>query len=163
MLALLTWRHVSMAAGGHDSNPAPSAGASLRARTNTDCCCPGPPPRALNPRCCLVLLTTPPCLQVFPAVARDGKLFAMQLEGYWMDVGQPKDYLTGASGGLGGQASRKKRCKCTPCIRPGRLILPPPPPLSLSLCRSGAAPGGAAQPQPCSPGRGAPHPGQRHH
>lgn len=33
--------------------------------------------------------------QVFPAVAADGKLYAMALEGYWMDVGQPKDYLTG--------------------------------------------------------------------
>lgn len=34
--------------------------------------------------------------EVFPAVAADGRLYAMQLEGYWMDVGQPKDYLTGA-------------------------------------------------------------------
>jgi mannose-1-phosphate guanylyltransferase len=33
--------------------------------------------------------------EVFPAVAADGGLFAMELEGYWMDVGQPKDYLTG--------------------------------------------------------------------
>ena len=33
--------------------------------------------------------------QVFPSVAADGKLYAMALEGYWMDVGQPKDYLTG--------------------------------------------------------------------
>lgn len=33
--------------------------------------------------------------EVFPAVAADGRLFAMALEGYWMDVGQPKDYLTG--------------------------------------------------------------------
>ncbi|KAL4447628.1 hypothetical protein ABPG75_004847 [Micractinium tetrahymenae] len=33
--------------------------------------------------------------EIFPAVATDGKLFAMPLEGYWMDVGQPKDYLTG--------------------------------------------------------------------
>ncbi len=28
-------------------------------------------------------------------VAADGELYAMELEGYWMDVGQPKDYLTG--------------------------------------------------------------------
>lgn len=33
--------------------------------------------------------------EVFPSVAADGKLYAMALEGYWMDVGQPKDYLTG--------------------------------------------------------------------
>lgn len=33
--------------------------------------------------------------EVFPYIAGDGKLFAMVLPGYWMDVGQPKDYLTG--------------------------------------------------------------------
>ena len=33
--------------------------------------------------------------EVFPHIASDGKLFAMVLPGYWMDVGQPKDYLTG--------------------------------------------------------------------
>lgn len=30
-----------------------------------------------------------------PQVAADGQLYAVELEGYWMDVGQPKDYLTG--------------------------------------------------------------------
>ena len=34
--------------------------------------------------------------QVFPGIASDGKLFAFTLPGYWMDVGQPKDYLLGA-------------------------------------------------------------------
>lgn len=33
--------------------------------------------------------------EVFPFMARDGQLHAMDLEGYWMDVGQPKDYLIG--------------------------------------------------------------------
>jgi mannose-1-phosphate guanylyltransferase len=33
--------------------------------------------------------------EVFPKIAADGMLYAMPLEGYWMDVGQPKDYLTG--------------------------------------------------------------------
>lgn len=32
---------------------------------------------------------------IFPAMANDGELFRMVLEGFWMDVGQPKDYLTG--------------------------------------------------------------------
>ena len=27
---------------------------------------------------------------VFPQMAAEGKLFAMDLEGFWMDVGQPK-------------------------------------------------------------------------
>ena len=35
--------------------------------------------------------------ETFPLIAADGKLFAQELEGYWMDVGQPKDYLSGAS------------------------------------------------------------------
>lgn len=33
--------------------------------------------------------------ETFPAVASDEKLFAFTLPGYWMDVGQPRDYLTG--------------------------------------------------------------------
>jgi len=33
--------------------------------------------------------------EVFPAMADEGKLFAMPLKGYWADIGQPKDYLTG--------------------------------------------------------------------
>lgn len=33
--------------------------------------------------------------ETFPLICRDGKLFAYTLPGYWMDVGQPKDYLTG--------------------------------------------------------------------
>ena len=28
-------------------------------------------------------------------MAKDGELHSMDLEGYWMDVGQPKDYLVG--------------------------------------------------------------------
>lgn len=33
--------------------------------------------------------------EVFPFMARDGQLHAMELQGFWMDVGQPKDFLTG--------------------------------------------------------------------
>lgn len=33
--------------------------------------------------------------EVFPFMAQDGDLFAMELQGFWMDVGQPKDFLTG--------------------------------------------------------------------
>jgi mannose-1-phosphate guanylyltransferase len=33
--------------------------------------------------------------EVFPNMASDGQLFAMELKGFWMDVGQPKDFLTG--------------------------------------------------------------------
>lgn len=33
--------------------------------------------------------------EIFPFMARDGELHSMDLEGFWMDVGQPKDYLIG--------------------------------------------------------------------
>lgn len=33
--------------------------------------------------------------EVFPYMAADSQLFAFELKGFWMDVGQPKDYLTG--------------------------------------------------------------------
>ncbi|AEO58884.1 hypothetical protein MYCTH_2306594 [Thermothelomyces thermophilus ATCC 42464] len=33
--------------------------------------------------------------ETFPAMAADGQLHSFDLEGYWMDVGQPKDFLTG--------------------------------------------------------------------
>ncbi|XP_033123456.1 mannose-1-phosphate guanyltransferase beta-A-like [Anneissia japonica] len=33
--------------------------------------------------------------EIFPAMAADSQLYAFELDGYWMDVGQPKDFLTG--------------------------------------------------------------------
>lgn len=33
--------------------------------------------------------------EVFPKMAEEGQLYSMVLEGFWMDVGQPKDFLTG--------------------------------------------------------------------
>ncbi|WAR25874.1 GMPPB-like protein [Mya arenaria] len=33
--------------------------------------------------------------EVFPDMAKDGQLYTMELQGFWMDVGQPKDFLTG--------------------------------------------------------------------
>ncbi len=35
--------------------------------------------------------------ETFPLISLDNGLFAFTLPGYWMDVGQPKDYLTGTS------------------------------------------------------------------
>jgi len=34
---------------------------------------------------------------VFPKMAAEGQLYCMPLEGFWMDVGQPKDFLAGMS------------------------------------------------------------------
>ena len=33
--------------------------------------------------------------EVFPKIAEEDKLYAMVMPGFWMDIGQPKDYLTG--------------------------------------------------------------------
>jgi len=33
--------------------------------------------------------------EIFPKMSSDGQLYAMELSGFWMDVGQPKDYLAG--------------------------------------------------------------------
>lgn len=33
--------------------------------------------------------------EIFPNMAEDGQLYAKTLEGFWMDVGQPKDFLAG--------------------------------------------------------------------
>ncbi|XP_067928133.1 mannose-1-phosphate guanyltransferase beta-A-like [Watersipora subatra] len=33
--------------------------------------------------------------EIFPVMANDQNLFALELKGFWMDVGQPKDFLTG--------------------------------------------------------------------
>ncbi|KAG5504327.1 hypothetical protein JKF63_04772 [Porcisia hertigi] len=33
--------------------------------------------------------------EIFPAMAAEGQLYAFPLEGFWMDVGQPKDYIAG--------------------------------------------------------------------
>ncbi|MEE6519640.1 hypothetical protein FKM82_017338 [Ascaphus truei] len=33
--------------------------------------------------------------EIFPAMAQEGQLCAMELQGFWMDIGQPKDFLTG--------------------------------------------------------------------
>lgn len=33
--------------------------------------------------------------EVFPVMAKEKQLFAFELAGFWMDIGQPKDFLTG--------------------------------------------------------------------
>ncbi|KAK3919354.1 Mannose-1-phosphate guanyltransferase beta [Frankliniella fusca] len=33
--------------------------------------------------------------EVFPHMASEGQLYAMELQGFWMDVGQPRDFLRG--------------------------------------------------------------------
>lgn len=33
--------------------------------------------------------------EVFPFMAKEKQLYAFELSGFWMDIGQPKDFLTG--------------------------------------------------------------------
>jgi len=33
--------------------------------------------------------------EIFPVMAQAGELYAFELQGYWMDIGQPKDFLVG--------------------------------------------------------------------
>lgn len=33
--------------------------------------------------------------EIFPVMSEQGELYAMELSGFWMDVGQPRDFLTG--------------------------------------------------------------------
>lgn len=34
--------------------------------------------------------------ETFPELASDRKLYSFELEGFWMDIGQPHDYLSGS-------------------------------------------------------------------
>ncbi|RKP27223.1 mannose-1-phosphate guanyltransferase [Syncephalis pseudoplumigaleata] len=45
--------------------------------------------------------------EVFPPMAADGQLHSFDLEGFWMDVGQPKDFLTGTCLYLSSLAKRQ--------------------------------------------------------
>lgn len=45
--------------------------------------------------------------EIFPFMAKDNQLHAMDLEGYWMDVGQPKDYLIGLGLFLQGESAKR--------------------------------------------------------
>ena len=33
--------------------------------------------------------------EIFPEMAKDGVIYSKVLEGFWMDIGQPKDFLKG--------------------------------------------------------------------
>lgn len=47
--------------------------------------------------------------ETFPAVVRDGGLHSFDLEGFWMDVGQPKDFLSGTCLYLSSLAKRNPK------------------------------------------------------
>jgi len=79
--------------------------------------------------------------ETFPLIARDSALFAFTLPGYWMDVGQPKDYLTGAPARPPGRALP---ARAAPPGARGRVSLAPASTRSRPAGRAAAAPGVAA-------------------
>lgn len=46
--------------------------------------------------------------EIFPKMAIDGQLYAFELSSFWMDVGQPKDFITGT--GLYLSSLKTKNC-----------------------------------------------------
>jgi len=45
--------------------------------------------------------------EIFPQMAAQAQLFAMELQGFWMDIGQPRDYLSGLAKYLTSQQQKK--------------------------------------------------------
>jgi mannose-1-phosphate guanylyltransferase len=46
--------------------------------------------------------------EVFPQMAKEGELYVYQMEGFWADIGQPKDFLIGTTLFLNDLAGRNK-------------------------------------------------------
>jgi len=65
--------------------------------------------------------------EVFPLSAAANALFALPLKGYWMDIGQPKDYLTGVCLHLSSMRARNPAslAKATPLSITGDVMIHP--------------------------------------
>ncbi|GAA5924960.1 hypothetical protein JCM10213_000488 [Rhodosporidiobolus nylandii] len=66
--------------------------------------------------------------EIFPAMAKDRQLHSMDLEGFWMDIGQPKDYLTGTCLYLSYLTSKKSPelvDQSHPAVTAGNVIIHP--------------------------------------
>ncbi|PWW73315.1 nucleotide-diphospho-sugar transferase [Tuber magnatum] len=66
--------------------------------------------------------------EIFPAIVKDGELHSFDLEGFWMDVGQPKDFLTGTCLYLSSLAKKNSKL-LTPSTEPfvygGNVLIDP--------------------------------------
>ena len=71
--------------------------------------------------------------EVFPQMAADGELYCMQLSGFWMDVGQPKDFLIGMCLYLNSLKEKKSAELAAGTAIVGNVIMVSPP--SFRRCR----------------------------
>lgn len=64
--------------------------------------------------------------ETFPAICADGQLHSFDLEGFWMDVGQPKDFLSGTClylSSLTKKGSKKIAPQGTPYVYGGNVLV----------------------------------------
>ncbi|KAK1917448.1 mannose-1-phosphate guanyltransferase [Pyrenophora teres f. teres] len=68
--------------------------------------------------------------ETFPAIVKDGLLHSFDLEGFWMDVGQPKDFLTGTCLYLSSLARKNSKLLTSPSepyVYGGNVLIDPQP------------------------------------
>jgi hypothetical protein len=66
--------------------------------------------------------------ETFPAICKDGQLHSFDLEGFWMDVGQPKDFLTGTClylASLARKGSKLLTPVSVPYVHQGNVMIDP--------------------------------------
>jgi mannose-1-phosphate guanylyltransferase len=66
--------------------------------------------------------------ETFPAICKDGELHSFDLEGFWMDVGQPKDFLSGTClylSSLSKRSSKKLTSVTEPYVYGGNVLIDP--------------------------------------
>lgn len=66
--------------------------------------------------------------ETFPAIVKDGQLHSFDLEGYWMDVGQPKDFLSGTClylSSLTKKGSKLLSSPSEPYVHGGNVLIDP--------------------------------------
>lgn len=56
--------------------------------------------------------------EIFPSMASDGQIFQFPLRGFWMDIGQPRDYLIGQAKYIKRQAELGQECANNSIVHP---------------------------------------------
>jgi mannose-1-phosphate guanylyltransferase len=77
--------------------------------------------------------------ETFPAMCKDGQLHSFDLEGFWMDVGQPKDFLAGTClylTSLAKKGSKELAPNSEPFVYGGNVLVHPSAKIG-STCRIG--------------------------